>query len=134
MSSEETTITVTAAEAADLAFHFLQKLSSQGGIRIAAGAKPVVFELLPDLSVCWSFDPQASQGAFSRRDIPDAPLRIVCKPEFILQLLFSERLEEVDYQRVSTQGDVGLLTPMAQSLRSNPDVFSIFQATPTDGR
>ena len=128
------TITVTAAEAADLALHLLQKLSVKGGIRVAVGAKPVVFELLPDRLDRWSFDPQGSQGTFSQRDLPDAPLRIICKPDFILQLLFAEKLEDIDCQGVSTQGDVELLPPMAESLRSNPEVFSIFKSSRAQGR
>ena len=133
MSSDEMTITVTAAEAADLAFSLLQKLSNRGAMRIAARAKPVVIELLPDRE-CWSFDPQGSHGIFSRRNNPDAPLRIICKPDFILQLLFAERLEDVDVQGVGTQGDVGLLMPMAESLRSNPDIFGISQSPSTAAR
>lgn len=107
---------------ASTAFEFLASLMSQPGVRVDEGAKPIVFEMLPDTETRWSFNPHGQGALLFRGDVKDAPLRIRCEPTLIVRLLTEKDFQLKKTDPFEFEGDLKLLKHLAETVR--PREFS----------
>ena len=98
-------------------FRVLSYLVSQPGIRIPHEARPIVFELLPEKTECWSFHPQRPQGLVLPVNVVDAPLRVRCELMLLWRLLADDDFQLQPEDPFEFEGDLRLLLHLATALR-----------------
>ncbi len=81
-----------------------------------AGAATIAFDLLSEPPEAWSFDPSRPLRRFVPQDLPDAPLRIRAKPEFLVRLFFDPEFPIDEAETIQLLGDPEALAPLIAAL------------------